>query len=151
MFIIILSQNFFKKFSKTDKKYRILCIFLNCCAFIQSRNNNKIRYQQNSFSIPTETSICQRLHIAFPRCFFIPYLKHILTLWLCSISSIIANSFSLLDKSYKKTTKNFQSILKTDSKLSAFFHRFRLFLFPPKSIVFLTLVLSSELCLFIYI
>ena len=47
-----------------------------------------------------------------------PYLKHILALWLCSISSIIANSFSLLDKSYKKTTKNFQSILKTDSKLS---------------------------------
>ncbi len=30
--------------------------------------------------------------------------------------------------------KNFQSILKTDSKLSAFFHRFRLFLFSSKSI-----------------
>ena len=78
-----------------------------------------------------------------------PYLKDIPTLWLYSMSSIKANSFSLLDKSYKKTTKYFQSILKTDSKLSAFFHRFRLFLFPSKSIVFLTLVLSSELSLFI--
>lgn len=28
------------------------------------------------------------------------------------------NFFTLLDKSYKKTTKYFQSILKTDSKLS---------------------------------
>lgn len=62
-----------------------------------------------------------------------PYLKHIPTLWLYSMSSIKANSFSLLDKSYKKTTKYFQSILKTDSKLSAFFHLFRLFLFPSKS------------------
>jgi len=61
------------------------------------------------------------------------YLKHIPTLWLYSISSIEANSFTLLDKSYKKTTKNFKRILKTDSKLSAFFHRFRLFLFPFKS------------------
>ena len=43
------------------------------------------------------------------------------------------NFFTLLDKSYKKTTKYFQSILKTDSKLSAFFHLFRLFLFPSKS------------------
>lgn len=49
------------------------------------------------------------------------------------MSSIKANSFSLLDKSYKKTTKYFQSILKTDSKLSAFFHRLRLFLFPSES------------------
>ena len=64
-----------------------------------------------------------------------PYLKYIPTLWLYSISSIKANSFTLLDKSYKKTTKYFQSILKTDSKLSAFFHRFRLFLFPSKSTI----------------
>ena len=78
-----------------------------------------------------------------------PYLKHIPTLWLYSMSLIETNSFSLLDKSYKKTTKNFQSILKTDSKLSAFFHLFRLFLFPSKSIVFLTIVLSSGLNLFI--
>ena len=78
-----------------------------------------------------------------------PHLKDIPTLWLYSMSSIKANSFSLLDKSYKKTTKYFQSILKTDSKLSAFFHRFRLFLFLSKSIVFLTIVLSSELSLFI--
>ena len=62
-----------------------------------------------------------------------PYLKHILTLWLYSSSLIGVNFFTLLDKSYKKTTKNFQSILKTDSKLSAFFHRFRLFLFPSES------------------
>ena len=62
-----------------------------------------------------------------------PYLMHIPTLWLYSISSIEANSFSLLDKSYKKTTKYFQNTLKTDSKLSAFFHLFRLFLFPSKS------------------
>ena len=62
-----------------------------------------------------------------------PYLKYIHTLWLYSISSIKANSFTLLDKSYKKTTKNFKRILKTDSKLSAFFHLFRLFLFPSKS------------------
>ena len=62
-----------------------------------------------------------------------PYLKYIPTLWLYSISSIKANSFTLLDKSYKKTTKNFKRILKTDSKLSAFFHLFRLFLFPSKS------------------
>ena len=62
-----------------------------------------------------------------------PYLKHIPTLWLYSMSLIETNSFSLLDKSHKKTTKNFQSILKTDSKLSAFFHLFRLFLFPSKS------------------
>nr|DAF50013.1 MAG TPA: hypothetical protein [Siphoviridae sp. ctxvK3] len=34
MFIIILSQNFFKKFSKADKSYSILCIFLNYCTFI---------------------------------------------------------------------------------------------------------------------
>ncbi len=47
-----------------------------------------------------------------------PYLKHIPTLWLYSISSIKANSYSLLDKSYKKTTKYFQNTLKTDSKLS---------------------------------
>ena len=80
-----------------------------------------------------------------------PYLKHILTLWLYSSSLMGVNFFTLLDKSYKKTTKYFQNTLKTDSKLSAFFHRFRLFLFPPKSIVFLTLILSSELCLFIYI
>ena len=46
------------------------------------------------------------------------------------MSSIKANSFSLLDKSYKKTTKNFQSILKTDSKLSAFFIYFDRFYFP---------------------
>lgn len=59
-----------------------------------------------------------------------PYLKHILTLWLYSMSSIKANSFSLLDKSYKKTTKYFQSILKTDSKLSAFFIDFDCFYFP---------------------
>ena len=78
-----------------------------------------------------------------------PYLKHILTLWLYSSSLIGVNFFTLLDKSYKKTTKNFQSILKTDSKLSAFFHLFRLFLFPSKSIVFLTIVLSSGLSLFI--
>ena len=57
-----------------------------------------------------------------------PYLMHILTLWLYSSSLIGVNFFTLLDKSYKKTTKNFQSILKTDSKLSAFFHRFRLFI-----------------------
>ena len=62
-----------------------------------------------------------------------PYLKYIPKLWLYSISSIKANSFTLLDKSYKKTTKNFKRILKTDSKLSAFFHLFRLFLFPSKS------------------
>lgn len=62
-----------------------------------------------------------------------PYLKHIPTLWLYSMSSIKANSFTLLDKNYKKIAKNFQSILKTDSKLSAFFHLFRLFLFPSKS------------------
>ncbi len=55
-----------------------------------------------------------------------PYLKHIPTLWLYSMSSIKANSFSLLDKSYKKTTKYFQSILKTDSKLSAFFEYIKL-------------------------
>ena len=46
------------------------------------------------------------------------------------MSSIKANSFSLLDKSYKKTTKYFQSILKTDSKLSAFFIDFDCFYFP---------------------
>ena len=51
-----------------------------------------------------------------------PYLKDIPTLWLYSMSLIETNSFSLLDKSYKKTTKYFQSILKTDSKLSAFFY-----------------------------
>lgn len=34
------------------------------------------------------------------------------------MSLIEANSFSLLDKSYKKTTKYFQNTLKTDSKLS---------------------------------
>ena len=62
-----------------------------------------------------------------------PYLKHIPTLWLYSMSLIETNSFSLLDKSYKKTTKYFQSILKTDSKLSAFFHLLRLFLFPSES------------------
>ena len=59
-----------------------------------------------------------------------PYLKDIPTLWLYSMSSIKANSFSLLDKSYKKTTKYFQSILKTDSKLSAFFTDFDCFYFP---------------------
>ncbi len=58
------------------------------------------------------------------------YLKHIPTLWLYSISSIEANSFTLLDKSYKKTTKNFKRILKTDSKLSAFFIDFDCFYFP---------------------
>ena len=62
-----------------------------------------------------------------------PYLKDIPTLWLYSMSSIKANSFTLLDKNYKKIAKNFQSILKTDSKSSAFFHRFRLFLFPSRS------------------
>lgn len=62
-----------------------------------------------------------------------PYLKHILTLWLYSMSSIKANSFTLLDKNYKKIAKNFQCILKTDSKLSAFFHLLRLFLFPSES------------------
>ena len=78
-----------------------------------------------------------------------PYLKHILTLWLYSISIEITKTSVFLNKIRKKIAKNFQSILKTDSKLSAFFHRFRLFLFPSKSIVFLTLVLSSELSLFI--
>ena len=65
-----------------------------------------------------------------------PYLKDIPTLWLYSMSSIRANSFSLLDKSYKKTTKNFQSILKTDSKLSAFFTDFDCFYFPLNPLFF---------------
>lgn len=46
------------------------------------------------------------------------------------MSLIETNSFSLLDKSYKKTAKYFQSILKTDSKLSAFFIDFDCFYFP---------------------
>ena len=50
-----------------------------------------------------------------------PYLKDIPTLWLYSMSSIKANSFTLLDKNYKKIAKNFQSILKTDSKIIRFF------------------------------
>jgi len=47
-----------------------------------------------------------------------PYLKHIPTLWLYSSSLMGVIFFTLFDKSYKKTTKNFQTILKTDSKLS---------------------------------
>lgn len=62
-----------------------------------------------------------------------PYLKDIPTLWLYSSSLMGVNFFTLLDKSYKKTTKYFQSILKTDSKLSAFFHLLRLFLFSSES------------------
>lgn len=58
------------------------------------------------------------------------YLKPILTLWLYSSTLIGVNFFTLLDKSYKKIAKNFQSILKTDSKLSAFFIDFDCFYFP---------------------
>lgn len=78
-----------------------------------------------------------------------PYLKHILILWLYSISIKTNKTSVFLNKIRKTIAKNFQSILKTDSKLIRFFHRFRLFLFPSKSIVFLTLVLSSGLSLFI--
>ena len=62
-----------------------------------------------------------------------PYLKDISTLWLYSISIQTTKTSVFLNKIRKKIAKNFQCILKTDSKLSAFFHLLRLFLFPSES------------------
>ena len=47
-----------------------------------------------------------------------PYLKDIPTLWLYSISIKATKTSVFLNKIRKKIAKNFQSILKTDSKLS---------------------------------
>ena len=110
-------------------------------------------FQQNNFSIPTETTICQRLRLTFARCFFYALFMHVQT---CTRQSKLLYLFQIAYRvSYWVIYRViyrviiFQSILKTDSKLSAFFHLFRSFLFPSKSIVFLTLVLSSGLSLFI--
>ena len=110
-------------------------------------------FQQNNFSIPTETTICQRLHLTFARCFFYALFMNVQT---CTRQSKLLYLFQIAYRvSYWVIYRViyrviiFQSILKTDSKLSAFFHLFRSFLFPSKSIVFLTLVLSSGLSLFI--
>ena len=90
--------------------------------------------KQSNFSIPTETTICQRLHLAFARCFFLLYFMHVQT---CTRQSKLLYLFQIAYWVIYRVSYwvsywviIFQSILKTDSKLSAFFIYFDRFYFP---------------------